>query len=384
MNLKYQITLDDYWEYYRKESNDFYNNIWLRSLSSIIIAFCFIFGIYILYAAFSRYLNRIDYLIWSIFTGCLSLGAGIAFLFIFNPELRARSRYKQFKKILNEDKKPSLLAERNIIVNKNGLSLEAETFLHIFVDWDLFARFSETDNLLILHFHCKELQLIPKRCFENYEEIEQFRELLENKAENLDDRSVFTEKIAEKDGILNLEYQLEAKDYLEAEQAKKIYDRWFIWYYPISITFFLGLGFYDFWEAIYDFDLLLGDRTKINYLINGFLFLGLGFNMLLTQYPKINIFQRRKIAKKWDNNKPMQAARKLIVTENEIILMTDYFVEAIALQEYLKYSENKEICLLYYSEKDYQIVPKKAFKEEEMNQFRELIQSQNQIMKMSF
>ncbi len=384
MYLKYQITLEDYWEYYRKESKDFCNNIWIRSLSSIIIGFFFIFGIYILYAAFSRYLNRIDYLIGSIFIGCLLLGAGIVFLFVFNPELRARSSYKKLKKYLNENKKPSLIAERKITVNKNGLSLEAET-LQIFVDWQIFNYFSETDNLFILYFHGKESQLIPKRYFENSEEIEYFRELLQNKVKNLDNNSEFKEKIAEKDSILNLKYQLEAKDYLEAKQASKFYSKLWILYYPIAIPFFLGVGFNYLWSGIYGSSLLETNLSQKDALINGFLSLGLGFNLLLTQYPKIDIFQRQKIAKKWNSNQQMQANRKLIVTENEIILISDYFVESIALQEYLKYIENKELFLLYYSEQDYQIVPKKAFKEEEqIKQFREIIQSKNKIVKISF
>ncbi|MGF1487063.1 MAG: YcxB family protein, partial [Prochloraceae cyanobacterium] len=170
------------------------------------------------------------------------------------------------KKTLNENKKPSLIAERKITVNKNGLSLEAET-LQIFVDWDLFDRFSETDLLFILYFHDRESQIIPIRYFENSEEIEYFRELLKNKAKNLDDNSVFREEIAEKDGVLNLKYQLEAKDYLEAKQASKFYSKLWILYYPIAIPFFLGVGFNYLWSGIYGSSLLETNLSQKDALI---------------------------------------------------------------------------------------------------------------------
>jgi len=298
-----------------------------------------------------------------------------------NAEFLTRSLYNGLQK--SAQKKPSLIGERNISIYKNGIYLQAKTF-DIFLDWQIFNYFSETDNLFILYFRGKEFKLIPKRCFENLQEIEQFREFLQNKAKNLDDNFVSREKIAEQDTIAKLEYQLEAKDYLEAKQAANFSGKWVVLYYPIILLIFFYSGFYSLCKGIYRTDLLGSHESSGDAIFSGCLGLGVGFYWLLTQYPKIDIFQRRKIAKKWDNNPEMQANIKLIVTENEIILMSDYLVESIALQEYLKYIENQELFLLYYSEQDYQIIPKKAFKEEEINQFREKIQSKNKIVKMSF
>ena len=370
MNLKYEITLEDYLEYYRSQSKYSFSHPWVRwILRPFIIKLaliCGIGGIWYAIAYYAYYSDEFKYLISSIAIGCFCLGAGIGLLFVFSPEFVDQLSYIGFKK--NYQEKPSLIDERNISIHKNELTLEAENF-KIFLIWQVFKYLSETDNLFVLYFRGKEFQLIPKRCFENSEQIDLFRKLLHDRGKNLNNNSVITEKISEKDCILKLEYKLKTEDYLEAKQAANFPKKWFILFSPIPIVVIFCFGFYNLWKGIYRIDLLPNNTSSGDAIANGFLGLGMGFYFLLTQYPKINIFQRRKIARNWHNNPEMQSPRKLLVTEKEIVLMTDYFQESIAWQEYIKLIEKTDI-LLYYSQEDYQIVPKKVFKSKEtMNQF---------------
>ena len=383
MNLTYEITLEDYLELYRSQSKYNFNRPWIRwILRPFIIGVAFISGIGGIWYGIAYYSDRMIYSISVLFLG---LASAIALLFVFNPEFIAGLQYRGLKE--NHQKKPSLIGKRNISIHKNGLSLEAKNF-DIFLNWRVFNYLSETDNLFVLYFYGKEYRLIPKRCFENYDEVGRFRELLQNKGENLediDDKTAIVKKLAENNLIFKLEYRLGPKDYLEARQTKNFPRKWVIWYYLIIFLIIFWSGFSSMWKGIYRTD-LLGDRqSSEDAILNGFLISGFGFYLLLEQYPKINILQRRKIARNWNNNPEMQSAIKLMVTESKITLVTDYLRESIAWQEYIKLVENKEIFLLYYSENYYQIVPKKAFNcESEINQFKKLIQSHNKITKVSF
>lgn len=371
MNFEYEIKLDDYRQLYQLEKGKK-----LPRSRFILLSAYSLYCLFLFILIFIWEYEEIKHILSELFLAAVFYLIGFAVLWwvikaIFNSSLGFKRQKKYYQN------KPSLLGEREIFIFQKNIKIQAKSF-QILLDWKVFDYFLENELIFVLYFHDKQCQVIPKRHFENAEEISNFRSVLINKGADLeavlnDDFGLLREA-DKKQSIWQFNYQLDLSNYLDAERLEKEPKIWSSFFYVISFLIVIIFIGYDLWRIIEDPDLLAKDFNVTLTIFSDLLYLGFFFYYLPIIFPNLNIFQRKKKIKNFQNYPEMNAKIDLLITEEGLILLTNYCQQKNGWEEYLNFLENERIFLLYYSQAYYHIIPKTAFSSQEnLKKFRELM-----------
>ena len=174
-------------------------------------------------------------------------------------------------------------------------------------------------------------------------------------------------------------YTLGETDFIEAQQLSKLKDR-YSWTKIAFILLFLSLSLVEIYR-VKDPDFLVLEFAKIHirtqadeeHIIN-FLFAFLGSILLFIQYfPQYNPISRWNISRKYQQDFIKQETKTLIVDKVGITRKSKNYCEFIKWSGYTKFTENKNIFLLF-TKKENNIVPKRIFTtEEQLESFRTML-----------
>ena len=177
------------------------------------------------------------------------------------------------------------------------------------------------------------------------------------------------------------ECTLTINDFIEAQQLSIRRSNSF-WYNWIMAIFLCGLSFIEI-KRINEPYFLVSEFTKNNVRtqtieehVIAFLFtFGVSIFIISRNFPQYNLISRWNISRKYQKDFIKQETKTIEIDETGIARKSDSYRESIEWSGYTKFAEGKNIFLLFEG-KESNIIPKRIFNNtEQLNSFRELLNS---------
>ena len=161
---------------------------------------------------------------------------------------------------------------------------------------------------------------------------------------------------------MKVEYRMSLEDYIEINQAHLKHQKWLyllLWIFSIFLVLtallYLILSFFQ-----QDFS-----------FIQAIFFIILGIFI----HPDLNFGRRRMLVSTWKSHRGMQEPMTLEALEDGIVIESTLFKSHLKWGMYIKWLETKNLFILYQSAQSFNVVPKRAFiQDEDINEFRALLQ----------